>query len=165
MSLSAALLPEFDQEMGNLRRTLERVPDDMFNFKPHPRSNTMGWMVNHLANLTGWTVVTLKQEGLDLSPDFKLPEAKTTAEILATLDKNVSEARAAIAETSDADMMKSWTLSSQGKVIFTMPRIACLRGMVMNHMIHHRAQLTVYLRLNDLPVPALYGPSADEGQF
>jgi uncharacterized damage-inducible protein DinB len=162
MSLSAALLPEFDQEMGNLRRTLERVPDDKFNFKPHPKSNTMSWMVNHLANLTGWTVVTMKQDSLDLTPDFKMPEATTTAEILATFDKNLKEARAAIAETSDEDMMKNWTLSSEGKEIFTLPRIACLRGMIMNHMIHHRAQLTVYLRMNDLPVPALYGPSADE---
>ena len=162
MSLSAALLPEFDQEMANLRRTLERVPDDKFGYKPHPKSNTMGWLANHLANLAGWPVVTMKQDGLDFTPDFKLPEGKTTQEVLEIFDKNVVEARAAIAAGSDEDMMKNWTLSSQGKVFFTMPRIACLRTMAMNHIIHHRAQLTVYLRMNDLPVPALYGPSADE---
>jgi uncharacterized damage-inducible protein DinB len=165
MSLSAALLPEFDSEMGNLRRTLERVPDDKFNYKPHPKSATMGWLANHLANMPGWTVVTIKEDGLNFTADMREPEGKTTAEILAIFDKNVADARAAIAGAPDADLMKNWTLSSQGKEIFTMPRIACLRGMIMNHVIHHRGQLTVYLRLNDIPVPALYGPSADEGSF
>jgi uncharacterized damage-inducible protein DinB len=165
MNLSAALLPEFDMEMGNLRKTLERVPDEKLDFKPHPRSNTMGWMMNHLANLPGWATITLKQDGLDFGPDMREPMVATTAEVLAVFDKNLAAARAALAEASDEDLMKNWTLSNQGKEIFSMPRIACLRGMIMNHMIHHRAQLTVYLRLNDLPVPALYGPSADEGTF
>ena len=101
MSLSAALLPEFDQEMANLRRTLERVPDEKFGYKPHPKSNTMGWLANHLANLAGWSVVTMKQDGLDFTPDFKMPEGKTTQEVLAIFDKNVVEARAAIAAGSD----------------------------------------------------------------
>ena len=162
MSISQSLLPEFDMEMGNLRKTLERIPDDKFGYKPHPRSNTMGWMANHLANLANWATITLTQDGLNFTPDMKVTEVGTTAEVLAVFDKNLAEARAALAAISDADMMKNWTLSAQGNVIFSMPRIACMRGFVMNHMIHHRAQLTVYMRLNDIPVPALYGPSADE---
>lgn len=165
MSLSAALLPEFDYEMANLRKTLERIPDDKFEYKPHPKSNTAKWMMNHLANLPGWAVITLKQDGLDFTPDFKEEQGSTTAEVLALFDKNVAEARAAIESTSDEEFYKNWRLSAQGQEIFTMPRIQCMRSFVMNHMIHHRAQLTMYLRLNDLPVPGLYGPSADEGNF
>ncbi|HYP06683.1 MAG TPA: DinB family protein, partial [Bryobacteraceae bacterium] len=133
--------------------------------KPHPRSNTMGWLANHLSNIPGWAVVTLKEDGLDFTPDMREVELGSTAEIVARFDENYAAARAALAEATDSDMMKNWTLSSQGKQIFSMPRVACLRGMIMNHMIHHRAQLTVYLRMNDLPVPGLYGPSADEGSF
>lgn len=165
--MSKGLLPEFDHEMANTRKTLERVPDDKFGWKPHEKSATLGWLASHLAILPSWAIPTVDQESLDLSPPgeppFKLPEMNSRATVLDVFDKNVSDARAAIGRASDDQLMKPWTLLAGGKTIFTMPRIAVLRGFVMSHSIHHRAQLGVYLRLNDVPVPAIYGPSADEG--
>jgi len=169
MPISQALLPEFDHEMGNTRKTLERVPEDKFDWKPHEKSMPMGKLAIHLATLPGWTIQTLNENSLDVAPadgePFKLPEANTTEEVLAMFDQNVASARAAIAEASDEQMMQPWTLLATGKTIFTLPRAAVLRGFVMSHSIHHRAQLGVYLRLNDVPVPSIYGPSADEGSF
>jgi len=169
MSISQALLPEFDHEMANTRKSLERVPDDKFGWKPHEKSMPMGNLAVHLATLPGWTVQTLQQESLDLAPPggepFKLPEAKNTKEVVAMFDKHVAEARSVLAEATDEQLMKPWSLLMTGKTIFTLPRVAVLRGFVMNHSIHHRAQLGVYLRLNDVPVPSIYGPSADEGGF
>jgi len=169
MSISQALLPEFDHEMANTRKSLERVPEDKFGWKPHEKSMPMGNLAVHLATLPGWTVQTLQQESLDLAPPdgepFKLPEAKNTKEVVAMFDQNVADARAALAEATDEQLMKPWSLLMTGKTIFTLPRVAVLRGFVMNHSIHHRAQLGVYLRLNDVPVPSIYGPSADEGGF
>jgi len=169
MPISQALLPEFDHEMGNTRKTLERVPEDKFDWKPHEKSMPMGKLAIHLATLPGWTIQTLNENSLDVAPadgePFKLPEANTTEEVLAMFDQNVASARAAIAEASDEQMMQPWTLLATGKTIFTLPRAAVLRGFVMSHSIHHRAQLGVYLRLNDVPVPSIYGPSAEEGSF
>jgi len=169
MPISKALLPEFDHEMANTRKTLERVPDGKFDWKPHEKSMPMGNLAIHLATLPGWTVQTMKQESLDLAPPggqpFKLPEAKTTKEVVEMFDRNVAEARAAIEAASDEDFMKPWSLLMTEKPIFTLPRAAVLRSFVMSHSIHHRAQLGVYLRLNDVPVPSIYGPSADEGGF
>jgi uncharacterized damage-inducible protein DinB len=169
MPIIQALLPEFDHEMANTRKTLERVPDDKFAWKPHEKSMPMGNLAIHLATLPGWTVQTLQQESLDLAPaggePFKLPEAKNTKEVVAMFDKSVTEARAVLAEATDEQLMKQWSLLMTGKVIFTMPRAAVLRSFVMSHSIHHRAQLGVYLRLNNVPVPSIYGPSADEGGF
>ncbi len=169
MPLSQSLLPEFDQEMANTRKTLERVPENKFAWKPHQKSGSMGWLAGHVANLPGWAVITIKQDSFDLSPDGAPPQPqpapKSQKELMATFDKNVAEARAAIASADDPTLLKPWSLLRTGKVLITMPRIACLRGFVMNHLIHHRAQLGVYLRLNDIAVPAIYGPSADEGSF
>ncbi len=169
MPISQALLPEFDQEMGNTRKVLERVPEDKLDWKAHPKSNTIGWVAKHLADLPSWAEHTLKKESLDVAPvggpAFQLPEAKTRAAILELFDKNVASARAAISAAYDADFMKTWTLLKGGQKLFAMPRVAVVRSMVMNHMIHHRAHLCVYLRLNNIPVPALYGPSGDEGAF
>jgi uncharacterized damage-inducible protein DinB len=166
MSIADSLLPEFDHEMANTRRTLERVAEAKFDWKPHEKSWAMGGLATHLANIPSWASFTINQDSLDLAPaggpPLKLPPATSLKEILETFDKNVSESRAAIVRASDEHLLKPWTLLSGGNIIFTMPRIACLRSFVMNHMIHHRAQLGVYLRLNDLPVPAIYGPSADE---
>lgn len=169
MSLSAALLPEFDHEMANTRKTLERVPDDKFDWKPHEKSGTMGWLAGHLATIPHWTPMILGQEQFDVNPPGgappQPPQIRNNRELLDAFDRNVSAARVAIASAENADLMKNWSLLSGGRVIFTMPRVAVLRSFVMNHMVHHRGQLTVYLRLNNLPVPALYGPSADEGAF
>jgi uncharacterized damage-inducible protein DinB len=169
MPISQALLPEFDHEMASTRKTLERVPDDKFGWKPHEKSMPMGNLAVHLATLPGWTVTTLTQDSLDLAPEggepFKLPEAKTTEEVLGIFDTQVAAARAAVAEATDEQLMKPWSLLMTGKTIFTLPRAAVLRSFVMSHSIHHRAQLGVYLRLNDIAVPSIYGPSADEGGF
>ena len=166
MGLSDALLPEFDQEMANTRKTLERVPDEKFDWKPHEKSFPMGGLSTHLANLPSWASVTIDQDSLDLAPNgevVRMSPLKSRAEVLEMFDKNVVAARYAIAGASDEHLFQPWTLLSNGKTILTLPRVACLRSFVMNHIIHHRAQLGVYLRLNDIPVPSIYGPSADEG--
>jgi uncharacterized damage-inducible protein DinB len=162
MSISATLLPEFDMEMANTRRTLQRVPTDKFGWQPHAKSFTMGKLATHLATLPTWTGVTLATSGLDLSLPFDQPKPATTEEVLEVFDKNVAEARAALAGAADDVFFQSWTLKNGEHVIFTLPKVAVLRGFVVNHMIHHRGQMTVYLRLNDIPVPSIYGPSADE---
>ncbi|MDE3135950.1 MAG: DinB family protein [Acidobacteriota bacterium] len=169
MALSQALLPEFEHEMANTRKTLERVPEDKFGWKPHEKSMEMGRLAIHLAEIPGWTEHTLMMDSLDVNPPggegYKPAEVKNRKELLALFDKNVASARSAIAGASDADWMKTWTLLNGGNVVFTLPKVAVLRGFVMSHSIHHRAQLGVYLRLNNLPVPSIYGPSADEGAF
>ncbi|HEV2854265.1 MAG TPA: DinB family protein [Thermoanaerobaculia bacterium] len=165
MSISQALLPEFDQEMAGTRKTLERIPMDKYDWTPHTKSFNMGKLATHVATLPGWASMTVQTDELDLSQPFEQPQPKTNEELLAIFDQSSSEARNAIAGVSDEQLMKPWTLRMGDKVIFTMPKIAVIRGMVMNHIIHHRAQLTVYLRLNDIPVPGLYGPSADENLF
>ena len=163
MKISDSLLPEFDQEMANTRKTLERVPMDKYEWQPHTKSFNMGRLATHVAQLPSWAHVTLTTDELDLAGGYDQPKPQTTEELLQLFDGHVAEGRKSIADASDESYAKPWTLRLGDRVIFTMPRIAVLRSMVMNHIIHHRAQLTVYLRLNDLPVPALYGPSADEG--
>jgi uncharacterized damage-inducible protein DinB len=167
MGLSESLLPEFDNEMTGTRKTLERVPYEKFDWKPHEKSTAMGKLATHLTNICIWTIYVIEKDSVDLLPDGKpLPgaeRAKSQTERLALFDDSVAKARTALAEASDADLLKHWTLIANGKTIRTMPKMAALRGFIMNHMIHHRAQLGVYLRLNDLPVPGVYGPSADEG--
>lgn len=169
MPIAQAMLPEFDQEMASTRKTLERVPDKKLDWRPHPKSGTMAWLAGHVANLPSWVNITFDQDTLDLAPAGAPPQQpqlpKSTQEILAAFDKNSAAARAALAKVSDEHLMKPWTLLKTGQTILTMPRIAVLRGFIMNHLIHHRAQLIVYLRLNDVPVPGLYGPSADEAPF
>jgi uncharacterized damage-inducible protein DinB len=160
------ILPEFDQEMASTRKVLERVPEDKLEWKCHPKSNTIGWNANHIAEMAGWVAGTLEHAEFDVAPaggpEYKSPSFKTRAEILACFDKNVAAARAAISKVSDDDMAAVWTLKHAGNTIFAMPRTAAIRGFVLNHIIHHRAILTVYLRMNDIPVPGLYGPSGDE---
>jgi len=167
MSIAQSLLPEFDHEMGQTRRMLERIPEDQLNFKPDPRSMTLARLAGHLGEMPLWALTTLDRTELDVTPSessqFEALVATSRQQLLAAFDKNVAGARAAVAAASDQDLLTPWSLISSGKVRFTMPRVAVLRGMVMNHMVHHRGQLTVYFRLTGIPVPALYGPSADEG--
>ena len=169
MALSDALLPEFDQEMANTRRTLERVPEDKLDWRPHEKSTTLGGLTTHLSNLPSWASFALDRDALDIAPvgepPLRLEQIKTVGEALEMFDKNVAAARAAIAGASDEQLQQTWTLLHGGRTVFALPRAAVLRTVVMNHIIHHRAQLGVYLRLNDVPVPSLYGPSADEGGF
>ena len=169
MSFSEMMLPEFDQEMANTRKTLERVPEDKFAWKPHVKSTSLGGLATHLGNIPSWVRNTFAQDELDIAPPgapaFRLEEAKSRSELLAAFDKNVADARAALESTRDEKWREPWSLLHGGNKIFSMPRTAVMRSFVMNHLIHHRAQLGVYLRLLDVPVPSIYGPSADEGSF
>ena len=169
MSLNQALLPEFDQEMANTRRTLERVPEDKFAWKPHEKSFSMVSLATHLATLPSWGAITIQQDSFDVAPEGEPPPraepATSVKDLLERFDQNVAGTREALLAANDEDLLKPWTLLKGGKEIFSLPRVAALRSFVMNHNIHHRAQLGVYLRLNDVPVPSIYGPSADEGSF
>jgi uncharacterized damage-inducible protein DinB len=168
MTLSEALLPEFDQEMATTRKFLARVPENQLAWKPHEKSGTMGWLAGHLARLPDWAVITIRDTGWDMAPDGvpnePPPLPKSSQEALEWFDGNVRAAREAIQGASDLDLAGPWSLLYNRRVMFTMPRSVCLRTWVMNHVVHHRAQLGIYLRLNNVPVPATYGPSADEAE-
>jgi uncharacterized damage-inducible protein DinB len=167
MTISESLLPEFDQEMANTRKTLERVPDDKLGWKPHAKSFTMGNLAQHIALMVGWTKETMTLDSFDYAPPggqpYTPPPVTSAKDIIDTFDKGAAAARSAIVAATDQTWLQPWSLLAGGKVQFTMPRLAVLRSFVMNHTIHHRAQLGVYLRLNEIPVPSIYGPSADEG--
>jgi len=169
MKLSEILLPEFDTEMTNTRKTLERIPDDKLDWKPHEKSMTLGRLAGHLAELAGWMSVVIREDFFDVRPPDAPPAQALTAtsrkQVLEMFDKSARDARAALAESGDEHLMRNWSLLSGGKPLLTMPRSAVIRSFVMNHVIHHRAQLGVYLRLNNIPLPSIYGPSADEGQL
>ncbi|HXR75832.1 MAG TPA: DinB family protein [Bryobacteraceae bacterium] len=165
MPIGQTLLPEFDQEMGNTRKLLELVPDGKFDYVPHEKSMKLGRLASHVAELPSWAKHTLDTEVLKLDVGQQPFSANNRQQLLDAFDKNVKEARAAIAAASDEDLGKTWTLKFGEDTILSMPRTAVLRSVVMNHIIHHRAQLGVYLRLNNVEFPGMYGPSADEMQF
>lgn len=165
MTIAELLLPEVDQEMATTRRVLERVPDDKLGWKPHDKSWSMGDLASHIVNLIKWIDVTMNQTAFDMatvSPEQMNPAATSRAQLLGWFDANAADARRMLAR-SDADYFVPWTLKQGDHVIFTMPRYTCVRSFFLNHAIHHRAQLGVYLRLTNIPVPSMYGPSADEG--
>ncbi len=166
MSYAETILPEFDQEMANTRKVLERIPDDRLDWQAHPKSHTIGWNANHVADIPKWLEMVLTTPSLDIAPvggeAYISPKLGSRREILDLFDRNVAAARKAIAAVKDADVGSPWTLAQAGNPIFTMPRSAVVRSMVLNHLMHHRAHLCVYLRLNDIPVPGMYGPSGDE---
>lgn len=166
MTIAESLLPEFDQEMGNLRKVISRVPDGKADWRPHPKSMALGYMAVHLARLASLVNRIVEGDEMDVgkasASGWKMPEFESAAATVAMFDEVVKSARAAIASASDSEMMKPWSLKNNGETRFTLPKVAALRTMVFNHMIHHRGQLTVYLRLNDVPLPSLYGPTADE---
>ena len=170
MGISAELLPEFDAEMASARRTLERIPEDKLAWKPHEKSMMLGRLAGHIAELPGMGVRVIKDDALDFAnrPAGGAPPKPNVAEsrrhVLELFDKNVAALRAGIVGASDEHWAKKWKLSMGDKVFYEGPRVGAIRRMVMNHVIHHRAQLGVYLRLNDLAVPSVYGPSADEGK-
>jgi len=166
MAISQTLLPELDQEGAVTRKYLERVPNKP-EFRPHAKSMTLARLAGHVAELPMWAVMTMTQESLDLTPaGGKAYEAFVSADsaaLVATFDRQLADARRVIEQAGDADFMVPWSLIAGGKTHFTLPRAVVLRSFVFSHLIHHRAQLGVYLRLNDVPVPATYGPTADEG--
>jgi uncharacterized damage-inducible protein DinB len=165
MAIKDALLPEFDHEMATTRRLLERVPEAEFAWKPHDKSMALGQLAGHIANLPSWctamfgaTVFDLDTLAVDLRP--RLPTSR--AALIEEFDAKVSGARSQLTSTTDGELMTPWTLKKSGQEIFTLPRISAIRSFVMNHIIHHRGQLSVYLRLKDVPLPSIYGPTADE---
>lgn len=169
MRIAETILPQLDHEMALTRKVLERIPEDRLGWAPHPKSFTMLALAAHLATIPSWGPAIITTESLDIAPvggePFRPPVLNSRPEVLAAFDEFVPKMRAALAGASDETMLKPWSLLSGGKEIFTMPRVGVIRGFIISHMIHHRAQLTVYLRLCDVPVPAIYGPSADEGGF
>ncbi len=169
MAISAAMLPEFDQEMATTRKVLERVSDSIFSYKPHAKSFTSVQLASHIVDMLGWLTGTMMSDSFDMNPPGGTPWtpwiAASNAELMAKYDEAAKAAREALAVADDAAMMKTWSLLNAGNTVFAMPRVACVRGMILNHIIHHRGQLSVYLRMNDIPVPSLYGPSADEGRM
>jgi uncharacterized damage-inducible protein DinB len=166
MKIAESLLPEFDQEMANTRKVLERAPAAMFSWKPHPKSFELGALAAHIANMAEWANLTLQQDSFDYAPPgaapYETPRFSSTQDLVKAFDKSVAQAHSALAAADDGRMLAPWSLMAGGKTVMTMPRAAVIRTFVLNHIIHHRAQMTVYLRLNDIPVPGLYGPSADE---
>ena len=162
MSIAQMLLPEFDHEMANTRKMLERVPDGKFDYKPHAKSMTLGRLAAHTCEIPSYASATLRFERMDFTGDEKPFSPTTRKEILDAFDKHVAESREMLSKATDEELMKTWTLTYKGNQIFSMPRAAVLRTMVMNHLIHHRSQLGVYLRLNNIEIPGMYGPSADE---
>ena len=169
MSFAQLLLPEFDAEMATTRKILERVPEGKSDWKPHPKSMSLGRLAGHVSELPGWGAVTLEQTELDFAPaggpKYEPAIFTDRAAALAQFDAGVKAARAAIARASDADLQVPWSLKRGGQTLMTMPRLAVLRTLVLNHLIHHRAQLGVFLRLNDVALPSTYGPTADEPAF
>jgi uncharacterized damage-inducible protein DinB len=163
MSISATVLPEFDREMATTRTMLERVPEARAEWTPHVKSWTMGELASHIGNLPRLGLIAMETDELDISPanGSENPRFESTAGLVRAFDDNVKKARAAIETASDSDMMEPWTLRRAGRTVWTLPRAAVLRSFILSHMIHHRGQLSVYLRLNDVPLPPVYGPSAD----
>lgn len=168
MALVDALLPEFDHEVAATRRLLARLPEDQLEWQPHPKSMTLGSLATHLSELGSWGQETLNSPAVDLEtmtrPAGYVPPA-TRAAILDVFEQKMAGARAALVGKTDAELMAPWTLRRGAAEFFTMPKASCWRTFVMNHLIHHRGQLTVYLRQLDVPLPSIYGPSADEQPF
>jgi uncharacterized damage-inducible protein DinB len=165
MPLVDMLLPEFDHEMATTRRVLERVPDDRLGWSPHARSFNLGQLAQHVATIPMWGTMTLTRSELDLAGSSQLPAVGSRADLIKMFDENAAGARKELVDKTDAELMAPWTLKHGDNTIFSMPKISVWRGFVMSHLIHHRAQLGVYLRMQDVPVPAMYGPSADEQAF
>jgi len=165
MAIKDALLPEFDHEMATTRRLLERVPEAEFAWKPHDKSMALGQLAGHIANLPYWCSATLGSTVFDLDslPADRRPQMPISrASLIEEFDAKVGAARNQLTSTSDPEFMTPWTLKKGGQEIFTLPRISAIRSFFLNHLIHHRGQLTVYLRMKDVPLPSIYGPTADE---
>lgn len=162
MSLNQALLAEFENEMQTTRKCLANVPTEKLDWTPHQKSMSMGRLASHIADMVGWTSEIIAEDVMDITPGEGALPAASTAELLERFDKNLASAVAAIVGASDQALLVDWTFKVAGKSLMTLPRIASVRGFVLSHIIHHRGQLSVYLRLNDIPVPSIYGPSADD---
>ncbi|MBX3289366.1 MAG: DinB family protein [Acidobacteria bacterium] len=165
-TIASAFIAEMQQEAAVARKCLERIPAEKFDWKPHEKSMAFGSLASHVAEMFGWTGATLQHPELDFAKmDYKPLDPASNEDLVEFFDKTVAEAIDVLRNTPDEVFMEPWTLRNGETVYFTLPKVAVMRSMVMNHIIHHRGQLSVYLRLNDIPVPSIYGPSADEGQM
>lgn len=167
MSLSSSFLPEFEREFANTRKMLELIPDEHLSWKPHEKSMDLGRLAWHVSDFPHWCLDTLKTPGMsitaeDAEKNRDVWKGKKRADILERFDTDLREAKAAVEGTDDEAWMTNWKMEWMGRTIVDMPRVAVYRGMVMNHMIHHRAQLGLYLRMLNIAIPGMYGPSADE---
>jgi uncharacterized damage-inducible protein DinB len=166
MPIAEALIPEYDQEMEATRRVLERVPEDQFDWQPHEKSMTLGRLASHVAEIPGWAAMSIQEDEYDVAPPggdpYQPPVVGSATELMKMFEETWSTARDLIASTSDEALMSTWTMKSGGETMFAMPKIGVVRSFILNHVIHHRGQLTVYLRLLGVPLPQTYGPSADE---
>lgn len=166
MNYVETTLPEFDEEIANTRKVLERIPQDKLAWQAHPQSNTIGWNANHIAEILGWVEGILSAPSWDYAPTggepYQSPVLTSPQEILDLFDRHAAKARKAIAGVKEDQLNEPWSLLAAGTIVFTIPRWMVLRRYVLNHVIHHRAILTLYLRLNDIAVPGMYDPSEGE---
>lgn len=165
MRIVDSLIAEIEQEAATTRRVLERVPEDKLGWQPHPKSMSLGQLALHIAQMTGQIVDLLAADVMELPQFGSPPVAESSAQLLSAHDASVAHAKEALNGWDDARAISDWSLTKDGKTLMAMPRIGFMRGIGMNHLYHHRGQLSVYLRLLDVPVPSIYGPSADENPF
>ena len=158
----AMVIPEFDREFAETRRSLERIPEDKFDWKPHEKSFTLHQLAAHVAEIARWVPVTLNMDEFDIDAPYDRVVPETKEEILAHFDEGVAEGRSLIEAATSDQLMSTWSMKKGGEVTMSMPKGVVLRSFILNHNVHHRAQLGVYLRMLDVPVPGHYGPSADE---
>jgi uncharacterized damage-inducible protein DinB len=164
MKLADTMLMELDQEAQTTKRVLDRIPEDKLSWKPHPKAFSLGQLALHIASVPASVTAAAVPDTMEV-PNFSQPEPKSRQEVLDTFSKSLESARAALKKMDDARLNSTWSLTKNGKVLMSVPRIAFLRSILMNHNYHHRGQLSVYLRMLDVPVPSIYGPSADENPF
>ena len=166
MTIGQGLAQELEYSAKSARKVLERVPEDKFEWAPHEKSMNFQKLASHVAESLGWTKFTLDSSEMDVAPvdgpAYEPYLAGSSKELVETFDKNLAEALSALREVSDATLMETWTMKKAGETMLAMPKLAVMRGFILDHLVHHRAQLGLYLRLNDIPVPAMLGPSADE---
>ena len=164
MRLVDSVLVELDQEAQTTKRVLDRIPDDKLAWRPHPRSRSLGQLALHIASAPGNVAALAMQDTVE-APNFSQPEPKSRQEVLDTFSKSLESAKDTLKKMDDVRLTSMWSLTRNGKVLMSVPRIGFIRSILLNHNYHHRGQLSVYLRLLDVPVPSIYGPSADENPF
>lgn len=166
MDMLQAINGEIGQEAVTTRRVLERVPEDKFGWKPHPKSMSLGQLAMHVATIPEGITRIAQTDEFEVNPAAFAPQQpKNREELLAALDSGVRTAQGYLASLTESSATTTWRAKSQGRELMAMPRIAMLRALLLNHWYHHRGQLSVYLRLLDVPIPSIYGPSADENPF
>src|SRR5262245_46074977 len=166
MGINEAFIGELEAEAATTKKLLERIPESAWEFKPHERSTGMKTLATHVADITGRVRFTLDYPELDFASNpYKPYEPTSTQDLVDFHEKRIADAKEVLTRTSDETMAEPWTLRMGEQIFFTMPKVQVLRTMVFNHLVHHRGQLSVYLRLNEIPVPSMYGPSADEGNM